>query len=268
VFSHSTCESIRDFTVQWGLYTFTDWIWDHRGWIATALVSGILRLIAMIRRLHIPRDIKLILVTAAVVCVVVPIVGSALNHWESGSRDAGVSTPPGLSAVFSFEAITGHPEFSTVADGKKLAFNTHLINPAPRTPAYNAVGEQGIFLEPPPDQNGERLAGEAFDSQVRAKREDYLANKILNGAVIGNAPQWFTLETSDLTSAQVSDIISGHLTVYILLWQAWTDSPELSDQKRESCYCEFLQVPIPAQITEVEMQLWHACSCPAGFSSR
>src|ERR1700683_1627837 len=103
------------------------------------------------------------------------------------------------------------------------------MNPAPRTPAYNAVNEQGLFLEPP-DANGEQLAGKAFDSQVRAKREDYFANKIPNGAVVGNAPQWLTVQTSDLTSTQVSDILSGHLTAYILLWQAWTYSPDLSDQ--------------------------------------
>jgi hypothetical protein len=149
-----------------------------------------------------------------------------------------------LSPFFSFEGVTRHPEAATVIEGKKLVFNTHILNPAPRTPAYNAVCEQGLFLESP-NGDGVRLAGEAFDSQTRAKREDYWANKIPNGAVVGNAPQWYTLQTSELTSGQVSDILDGHLTVYILLWQAWTDSPDLSDQKHESCYCEFLQAPIP-----------------------
>ncbi len=89
ILSQSTCESVRDFSVQWGLYRFFDWVWENKKWL---IGGGLSIVLSVIRAL--PAWLRHSLIGAAVACVLVPVISTVWNHLEANTNGSSASVSP------------------------------------------------------------------------------------------------------------------------------------------------------------------------------
>jgi hypothetical protein len=155
-----------------------------------------------------------------------------------------------LVTTVKCRATNIHPTdgYSDITPGKPFAVNIYYSNPGPE-PITNIQSGGRAFVENADDQRVRVLS----EKGLQSVREEYKAGKIKGIDSMGVGKKdlvtFQTIPTPPLTQNEVEGIFKGTMRIYLVAWQAWTDSQGYKDFSYE---CRWLQIhTLPATVWQL-----------------